>query len=120
MTGIDFKEELEQTNDFGHSTWIEGVPGYEGNTDLFDDDDIAEVYADGSNSEGGGWVYGRLNDGRYFFFTNWADYTFWGAGLTFAGSKESIERFGLGREEREKLGIVLEPMEGVRLDERIK
>ena len=76
--------------------------------------DIINIFGEGSTNDydcGDSWVYGELKDGRFFFYSEWADYTFSGASLVLAKTREEIERYGLGQEERKALGIVLPDLE---------
>ena len=77
-------------------------------------DDVAEIYghSDGENDEKDWIVYGRLNDGRFFSIIAGCDYTGWdcnaGGTASVSISLENITRFGLTKEARERLGIVLD------------
>lgn len=112
LKSFDFENQLAEPDRYSdHDVSVyRAIPNSETSLELFKNEDVIEVYGygDEDNCDGGGeWIYGKLKDGRFFFFSEWYDYTFSGASVTFADSREDIERFGLGRAEREKLGIVL-------------
>ncbi len=80
-------------------------------TTTFGLDDVEEIYAyiDGEHDERDWVCYGLLKDGRYFSVRAGCDYTGWdcqASGMSsVAKTKEDIERFGLGVEERVILGV---------------
>lgn len=83
------------------------LPGIEVDLSPFGCQMIKEIYGEGTHPDGE-WFYGKLKDGRYFYYSDWFDYTFWGGQVIIGRSKEEIERFGLGKFERDELGLVLE------------
>lgn len=80
--------------------------------------DVAEIVAssEGQNDESNWRVVVRLTDGRYSFLSAGCDYTgwdcqAWGSSQEY-GSLEELIRMGLGKEDRELLGMPLpEPPE---------
>lgn len=118
---------LEQLNDYdwaevfgegggGNCTPIipNVTPGSNVSGATFCREDVAEIsgMVEGEN-DGPDWVvYGRLTDGRWFVARGGCDYTGWdcqaGNGGDVADSKDNIIRFGLGTEERQRFGIVLD------------
>ena len=79
----------------------------------FTREDVVEIsgISEGEN-DGRDWViYGKLKDGRWFLLVAGCDYTGWDCrswGKAWIGkSKEEIERFAMGQDERERLSIQL-------------
>jgi hypothetical protein len=92
------------------------APGSFVSGDTFCREDVEEIaqIVEGDR-DGPDWVvYGRLKDGRWFVARGGCDYTGWdcqaGNSGDVADSRESIIRMGLTKEERERFGIVLEPL----------
>ena len=56
------------------------LPGMDVSVAPFCREDVAEIAGirEGQNDEEDWLVYGRLNDGRWFFLSAWCDYTGWG------------------------------------------
>lgn len=95
---------------------IPSRPPFDNTTDIatFSREDVEEITAmqDGEN-DGPSWIiYGKLKDGRWFYAEGGCDYTGWdcqaGNSGAVAATREQIERFGLGDNERSRFGIVLE------------
>lgn len=87
------------------------VPGFEGSDAPFDLPDVARVIAhsEGEN-DGPDWVaVVELNDGRFGVVQAGCDYTGWdcraGGFAWVAGSLDAIVQFGLGDQERSRLGL---------------
>lgn len=85
--------------------------GYRGSVAPFTFGDVARViaYADGEN-DGPSWlVVLELADGRYVFADASCDYTGWdcqsGVRSVVAASLDNLIRWGIGSEERDRLGI---------------
>lgn len=72
-------------------------------------DRMEEGYNDGDP-----WLaVGTLKDGRYFFLSAWCDYTGWdcqaGGGSETADTLESLIRWHMGDDDRQRLGYTLPP-----------
>lgn len=109
LENIDIRAELTSKYNDGCGV-TNAIPGGKTSTAVFGNEDVEEVlgwYEDEDYDLQSLWIYGKLKDGRYFVFSQWADYTFSGADASVADSKEDIERFGLDTGQRRKLGIVL-------------
>ena len=90
------------------------VGGFKGSSARFTRADIAEVIAsaNGMNDESDWIGVFRLQDGRFAAVRAGCDYTGWGCQqwghADVGGDLESIVRFGLTAEERERLGLSLD------------
>lgn len=79
----------------------------------FSIDDVEEVFAEdeGCNDEERWISFGRLKDGRYYFLSAGCDYTGWDClawGESYESeSREEVERFMMGDEDRKRLNITL-------------
>ena len=80
----------------------------------FGTDDVSEIidYKQGEN-DGLNWImYGRLKDGRYFALSAGCDYTGWdcqaGGDSEIKATLPELLRFGMGDDERDRYGIVLD------------
>lgn len=76
-----------------------------------EDVELIRGQIEGEN-DGASWiVYGKLKDGRWFVAAGSCDYTGWdcqaGNHGYAASSEDEIVRFGLDKEERERLNVVL-------------
>lgn len=82
-------------------------------TEPFTREDVAEIIAyDEGINDGPDWIiFGKLNDGRYFFLEAGCDYTGWdcqAGGYTTVGlDYDDMVRFALGDGDRERLNIEL-------------
>lgn len=88
---------------------VSPILGWEGDASGFTREDVAEILAidDGCNDEES-WVgLFRLKDGRYAFLSASCDFTGWdcqaGGHAFVGGDLESMVRYGLGAEDRERL-----------------
>jgi hypothetical protein len=110
----------ERLNDYNWASAFEYAdpisvpPGSSGpHEDAFTREEVSEiVWIEEGENEGPDWlVGGRLRDGRWFFLAAGCDYTGWdcqaGGNAYVADSREEIERFGMGDEDRRRLGVVL-------------
>lgn len=77
-------------------------------------EDVVEItHASVGENDGPNWLcVGRLNDGQWFSMVAGCDYTGWdckaSGEILIGDSFEEVARFGLGNEDRERLGIVLD------------
>lgn len=94
---------------------VSAQKGWVGDTSGFTRADVVEVIAksDGENDERSWLGFFRLRDGRYAFLTASCDYTGWdcqASGYAIVGGiAVDMIRFAMGREDRERLGLSLEP-----------
>lgn len=101
---------LPQLSDYD---WIEAF-GFAS----FSIEDVEQVIAESTGcNDGDSWLsFGKLKDGRYYFLSAWCDYTGWdcqsGGDCFEHADRETVERFGMSDAERERLGIVLEVVDG--------
>lgn len=93
-------------------------PGADVDQDAISRDDVASIvwHAEGER-DGPNWLIGgQLVDGRWFFLAAGCDYTGWdcqaGGNAYVADGRESIERFAMGDDDRERLGVG--PLDGER------
>ena len=77
----------------------------------FTREDVKKIIAqsEGEN-DGPSWlIYGQLKDKRWFFIEAGCDYTGWdcqaGGTAIVAGNRKDLERYGLTKEARERLGV---------------
>ena len=99
---------------YSNSAAIQGVPpGTTVDRSPFSRAMVSEIVwiSEGENDERDWLVGGTLRDGRWFFIAAGCDYTGWdcqsGGNAYVAESREQIERFGMGDEDRRRLGIKL-------------
>lgn len=98
---------------------IPNRPPFDKNTSTatFSREDVKEILgiSEGERDERSWIIYGLLKDGRWFFAEGGCDYTGWDCQASNSGSvaasREEIERYGMGNEERERFGIVLPELE---------
>lgn len=107
-----------ESNAFGSPCIVAALPTAQQHYNLsaFTREDVKEItgMSEGEN-DGANWlIYGQLKDGRWFFLSAGCDYTGWdcqASGVaTIAKSKTEIERFGMGTEDRERLGVPALPI----------
>ncbi|HYE07683.1 MAG TPA: hypothetical protein VEL07_19345 [Planctomycetota bacterium] len=85
---------------------VSGVLGYTGSIALFTRADVAEIagMVDGENDEAPWIIYGRLNDGRWFFLEAGCDYTGWdcqaGGSAVVADDRDTIVRMAIPKDKR--------------------
>ena len=86
-------------------------------------EDVAEIiWIDDGENDGPDWLIGgTLNDGRWFFIAAGCDYTGWdclsGGNAYVALTRAEIERFGMGDDDRRRLGVTLaEDAVGARME----
>jgi|SRR5579871_2845118 len=80
----------------------------------FSREDVVKIYGmvEGEH-DGPDWVvYGKLKDGRYFVARGGCDYTGWDCQASNSGdvasTKNSLIRYGMSENERERFGLTLE------------
>ena len=89
-------------------------PGSKISTKTFMREDVKLIagMSDGERDERSWIVYGKLRDGRWFAARGSCDYTGWDCRAhnngDVASTKKEIQRFGLDKEERARLGISLD------------
>lgn len=78
---------------------------------------MAEACAEGAMGREKWLVFGQLHDGRWFFLEAGCSYTGWDFGsgeVTVCTNREHLLRYGLGEDERERLGLALPIPEAIR------
>lgn len=84
----------------------------------FGTEDVVEIidFRGGENDEANWIMYGRLKDGRYFGLSAGCDYTGWDCQASgdsvIKDTLPELLRFGLGDDERDRYGIVLDVPRG--------
>lgn len=111
-SGINYRGEPysgKRASDWQHAFDVAGL----------DPEEVVDVInADEGENDGESWIcYGQLANNSFFFLTAWCDYTGWDcqAGGEFFThyDLEQLKRFNMSDRDRERLGIVLEDVEGV-------
>lgn len=93
---------------------IDGVGENPPSTAQFTREDVVDIlHSDEGENDGAPWVgVFRLNDGRFLFVTAGCDYTGWdcqaSGSAAVASTLEQLIRFGLGDQERKRLGLPLD------------
>lgn len=116
LQGYDWEEAFGyagEPNSEGAPNISGALPGNTYDLTPFTREDVYKIFGirPGENDEEEWLIYGKLKDGRWFYLEAWCDYTGWdcqaGGSVTIANSRDEIERFGMGKENRRILGVTI-------------